>query len=30
MAERVEATEPPAEDELSLLRAIDPERRFLA
>ncbi len=30
MSERVEATEPPAEEELSLLRAIDPERRFLA
>jgi len=30
MSARVEATEPPAEEELSLLRAIDPERRFLA
>jgi glutaconate CoA-transferase subunit B len=29
MPERVETTEPPAADELSLLRAIDPERRFL-
>ena len=30
MPERVETTEPPAAEELSLLRAIDPERRFLA
>ena len=29
MPERVETTEPPSEEELRLLRAIDPERRFL-
>ena len=29
MPERVQTTEPPAAEELRLLRAIDPERRFL-
>ena len=29
MPERVETTEPPTEEELELLRSIDPERRFL-
>jgi glutaconate CoA-transferase subunit B len=28
-AERVTVTEPPSDDELSMLRALDPERRFL-
>ena len=28
-AERVETTEPPSDDELLMLRALDPERRFL-
>ncbi|HEX6211414.1 MAG TPA: CoA-transferase [Methylomirabilota bacterium] len=28
-AERVAVTEPPSDDELSMLRALDPERRFL-
>jgi glutaconate CoA-transferase subunit B len=28
-APRIETTEPPSEDELAMLRALDPERRFL-
>ena len=28
-AERIETTEPPSDDELEMLRALDPERRFL-
>jgi glutaconate CoA-transferase subunit B len=30
VADRIETTEPPAADELDILRAIDPERRFLS
>jgi glutaconate CoA-transferase subunit B len=29
MPDRIETTDPPTEDELAMLRAIDPERRFL-
>jgi hypothetical protein len=28
-APRVEVTEPPSDEELEMLRALDPERRFL-
>ena len=28
-APRVEVTEPPSDDELAMLRSLDPERRFL-
>jgi len=28
-APRIETTEPPSDDELAMLRALDPERRFL-
>jgi glutaconate CoA-transferase subunit B len=28
-AARVEVTEPPSDDELAMLRSLDPERRFL-